>query len=114
MNDRADMEITPAEAGRLLDERPDDVLLIDCRRDDEWAFARIDGAVHIPLDSIRLAAEDLAEDVGDREVIVYCHHGVRSLTAAAQLRAAGLDNARSMSGGIDQWSKDIDPSVPTY
>ncbi len=56
-----------------------------------------------------LAALESAEDV-----ILFCHHGVRSLDAAAWLRSQGVEGARSMTGGIDRWSTEIDPLVPRY
>jgi adenylyltransferase/sulfurtransferase len=48
------------------------------------------------------------------EIVFFCHHGMRSLDAAAWLRSQGVDGARSMSGGIDRWSAEIDPNVPRY
>jgi rhodanese-related sulfurtransferase len=50
----------------------------------------------------------------DAEIVCYCHHGVRSLTAASILRQAGFGRAVSLAGGIDLWSRRIDPSVPRY
>ncbi len=50
----------------------------------------------------------------DEPLILFCHHGVRSLHVAAWLRERGVENAQSMAGGIDQWSREIDPSVPRY
>ena len=108
------MEMSVEEVKRLLDESPDALLLVDCRTDAEVAIARIEGAVHVPMDRIATSAEDLADDAAGRSVVVYCHHGVRSLAAAAQLRALGVGGASSMRGGIDLWSARIDASVPTY
>lgn len=51
---------------------------------------------------------------GEGLCVVYCHHGVRSLNVAAWLRQQGLDNVRSLAGGIDGWSLLIDPSLPRY
>jgi rhodanese-related sulfurtransferase len=56
-----------------------------------------------------LAALESAEDV-----ILFCHHGMRSLDAAAWLRSQGVEGARSMTGGIDRWSTEIDSLVPRY
>jgi rhodanese-related sulfurtransferase len=95
---------------------PKGFVLVDCRRTDEWAIARIEGAVHVPLDQIALRADELEDDEGGREgpIVVYCHHGMRSLRGAAILRQAGFVNAKSMAGGIDAWSVGIDPSVTRY
>lgn len=55
--------------------------------------------------------EALAEE---REIVVYCHHGVRSLNTAAWLRRQGVERVRSLRGGIERWSVEIDPQVPRY
>ncbi|BCX50148.1 hypothetical protein HAHE_40560 [Haloferula helveola] len=86
--------------------------LIDCREADEWAINRLPNARHIALSDFRPGAEAAAAD--GIPCIVYCHHGMRSLRAAAFLRSLGLDQAWSMSGGIDLWSDRIDPQVPKY
>lgn len=113
---RPDLEVTPRDTVAALAQpeatRP---LLLDCRRDDEVAFARLPNSLHIPMDQIERRADELDELRGrEHPVIVYCHHGVRSLRVALTLRALGFPHARSMAGGIDVWSADIDPSVPRY
>lgn len=87
-------------------------LLVDCREDDEWRFNRLPHARLVPLSRFAELAAPLA--AAGTPVIVYCHHGMRSLRAASWLRARGLDRAWSMSGGIDAWSDHIDPAVPKY
>ncbi len=57
---------------------------------------------------------DLQSRSQDAPLIVFCHHGVRSLNVVSWLRQQGLENCQSMSGGIDEWSAEIDPSVPRY
>jgi rhodanese-related sulfurtransferase len=108
------LEISPravAEWYRLpADQRP---RLIDCREADELIICRIAGHEWFPLGSFPTSLEKLTAD-SDRGVVVYCHHGMRSQRAAAFLRAHGVENAFSMSGGIDMWSDIIDPSVPRY
>ncbi len=96
--------------GLPADQRP---RLIDCREQDELAICRIEGHEWFPLGSFPATLEKLTADTG-RGVVVYCHHGMRSQRAAAFLRAHGVENAFSMSGGIDAWSVDIDPAVPRY
>ncbi len=85
--------------------------LIDVRWPQEHQICRIEGARLIPLD--RLPAS-LGELDPEAELVVYCHHGMRSLNAVQFLRAQGFANARSLSGGIDLWSQRIDPAVPRY
>ena len=116
---RADVEVAPREAKAALALSPHDAarpLLLDCRRDDEVAFCRIAGSVHIPMDRIPERADELECDSRGkhRPIIVYCHRGVRSLRVAHTLRAMGYPNVRSMIGGIDLWAADIDPGVRRY
>lgn len=86
--------------------------LVDCREQDEWTFNHLPGARWIPLSSFETKAPGLIED--GRPVVVYCHHGMRSLRATSWLRARGLERAWSMAGGIHAWSTRVDPGVPTY
>lgn len=88
-------------------------LLLDVRRQHEWETARIDGAKLIPLDQLGGHLEELSQ-FRKAPVVVYCHHGRRSLQAAEWLRQAGFKDVHSMAGGIDAWSMLIDPAVPRY
>ncbi|QOJ01960.1 MAG: hypothetical protein HRU70_15325 [Phycisphaeraceae bacterium] len=91
---------------------PGRVLLIDVRTEEEWRVSRVPGSVHIPLDELGMRAPGL--DVGGAErVAVICHHGRRSLHGAVVLREAGIE-AVSVAGGIEAWSREVDPSVPRY
>jgi rhodanese-related sulfurtransferase len=110
----ATWEVTPSEVARWVglpsDHRP---RLIDCREQDELALCEIPGNDWIPLGTFPEVLAKLTADT-ERGVVVYCHHGMRSLRATAFLRAHGVTHAFSMSGGIDEWSQTIDPSVPRY
>lgn len=86
-------------------------LLLDVREREELALARIPGALHIPMGDI---AVRLSEIPDDREVVVFCHHGKRSYSVAAWLKRAGFTRVRSLRGGIDAWSCEVDPSIPRY
>ncbi len=108
-----ELETTPREVKRALDARDRAFVLIDCRTQDEWQTARIDGAVLIPLDEFPARLNEIEAMADDRAVAIHCHRGVRSLRAALWLRQQGVE-AKSMAGGIDLWSTDIDPSVPRY
>ena len=68
------------------------------------------------MDQTTARADEIEEAAGgrDKEVIVYCHTGRRSLNVAATLRGLGFTNVKSMAGGIELWSVDIDPKVPRY
>ncbi|MBC8125608.1 MAG: rhodanese [Gloeobacteraceae cyanobacterium ES-bin-144] len=87
--------------------------LIDCREQDEVTLCRIEGYEWFPLGLFSEVLSQLTADSG-RGIVVYCHHGMRSQRAVAFLRAHGVENAFSMSGGIDMWSEIIDPTVPRY
>lgn len=112
---KPDWEITPRDTKGALAAAAAPILL-DCRKLVEWQAARIAGAVLIPMSEIEKRADELETDDGtrDRPIIVHCHHGVRSLRVTAALRAMGFSNVRSMAGGIDLWSIDVDPGVPRY
>ena len=87
--------------------------LIDCREDDEWHICRITGARLVPLSCFAEKALLQLPDKGEH-IIVYCHHGVRSMRATLWLRQQGYENAQSMRGGIDLWSELMDADVPRY
>jgi rhodanese-related sulfurtransferase len=89
------------------------LLLIDVRTPDEWEAARVPGAALIPLHELESRADEIDAEK-DAPIGVMCHHGARSLKGALILRAMGFTNARSVVGGIDLWSLDIDPAVPRY
>jgi adenylyltransferase/sulfurtransferase len=91
--------------------RGDRLLLVDVREQWEYDLCRIPGAKLIPLGTI---PANLNAFLDAEEVICYCHHGMRSLDAAAWLRQQGVESAKSMAGGIERWSVEIDPSVPRY
>ncbi len=110
------LEITPAALKRRLDAREPGLILVDCRRPDEYAICRINGSRLIPLADIVARAEDLETDDGGRSapIVVHCHMGVRSMKATLALRELGFPNVQSLAGGIDAWSIQIDPTVPRY
>ncbi|MEM6457866.1 MAG: rhodanese-like domain-containing protein [Planctomycetota bacterium] len=109
---RADWEVTPREV-RAMRKAGEDFLLLDVREPGEVAAAAVEGAEVLPMGQVPSRVEDLRGDA-DRPVVVMCHHGVRSLRVAAFLRQMGFADVRSMAGGIELWSRDIDASVPRY
>ncbi|MGE0482086.1 MAG: rhodanese-like domain-containing protein [Phycisphaerae bacterium] len=105
------LEICARDAhARLLDPSAPPCLL-DCREAHELALARVPGALHIPMAEIPNRLDDLPRD---RDIIVHCHRGSRSLRVAAFLRSRGFERVVSLAGGIDAWSRDVDPGVPRY
>ncbi|MGB2666582.1 MAG: rhodanese-like domain-containing protein [Candidatus Acidiferrum sp.] len=105
-----DLEILPSEVKQRLD-RGEKMMLIDVREPHEYAICHIEGADLIPMGTIPANLQKL--DSGE-DVICFCHHGMRSMDVANWLRAQGVKSARSMAGGIDRWSLEIDPKVPRY
>ncbi len=102
--------ITAAEAAaRLAAEAPP--LLLDVRTPGEWSLARIEGAVHLPMDRLPRALGDLDPE---RPTIVVCHHGVRSMQVALWLSHKGFASVANLGGGIEAWSREVDPEVPRY
>ena len=91
----------------------DELVLLDCREQQEHDLARIEGAVLLPMSCWGEHAEELAKIRGKR-VVVCCHHGSRSLRVTHWLRENGFPDAQNMTGGIDAWSEHVDPSVPRY
>lgn len=105
------IEITPVGVKARLD-AGEALRLVDVREPGEFDLCRIEGARLIPMNSIPLHLHELDND--GPPLIVFCHHGVRSLAVADWLRRQGVENCQSMSGGIDLWSREVDPSVPRY
>jgi adenylyltransferase/sulfurtransferase len=112
MSQTLELEISDEELKALRDNATPH-RLIDCREQDEWHICRIEGAQLIPLSNF---AEDAPKRLGDKaaHLIVYCHHGVRSMRATQWLRQHGYLATQSLRGGIDLWSEEIDSSVPRY
>lgn len=106
------MEITPHEVKARLD-AGEKIGLIDLREPFEFHQARIAGAELIPMGTVPTALQRLEALADDHTLIVYCHHGVRSVQVVNWLREQGVES-QSMSGGIDRWSLEIDPAVARY
>lgn len=87
------------------------LLLLDVREPNEFQYASIENSVLIPLNQI---PERLSELDPQQEMVVICHHGVRSSQACMYLVHSGFTNVSNLTGGIDAWSSDCDSSVPRY
>ena len=107
------MEISPREVKRRLD-AGETLSLIDVREPEEFRITRIAGAELIPMRAIPAALQLLEAKTDAGPLIVFCHHGVRSLQVVNWLREQGVAECQSMSGGIDLWSALVDPSVARY
>jgi rhodanese-related sulfurtransferase len=103
-------KIDPVTLKARLD-RGESVQILDVREPFEIALAPFPGATHIPMGDI---PSRLTELDPDRETVVVCHHGVRSAQVAMYLAQNGFEHVLNLSGGIDAWSEDADPSTPRY
>lgn len=108
---KPEYERTPRDAHAALVTNA--AMIVDVRTNEEWNFAHIPGSIHIPLDQIEKRADEIELAPG-QELLLLCHHGVRSMRAALALRQLGYPNALSIAGGIELWSLAADPSVNRY
>jgi adenylyltransferase/sulfurtransferase len=102
--------ITPTELSELLNSG-EPIAVIDVREPYEWNVGRIPTARLMPLATLHDTAAQIDPSA---DVVVYCHHGVRSDLAARELVNAGFRRVRNLVGGIDRWSREVDPGVPRY
>jgi rhodanese-related sulfurtransferase len=85
--------------------------LLDVREPQEFAYCRIEGAVSIPLGELHRRVHELP---AGREIVAICHHGIRSLQAAAYLMQARALEVMNLQGGVAAWAREIDPSMKQY
>jgi rhodanese-related sulfurtransferase len=104
------MEISPVEVAERL-KSGNQVQVIDVRTREEWDTVHIAGSTFFTQDLMNAM---MSEWPKEREVIFVCHHGHRSVDAAAFFAGHGFQNVRSMTGGIDAWSLEVDPDLPRY
>ena len=103
-------EISPQELKQKLDKQ-ESVLLLDVREQSEYNIVHLENARLIPINTLPHHVDSL---LSDQEIVVYCHHGTRSLYAVAYLQQNGFTDAKNLTGGIDQWAAEIDPNLPRY
>ena len=106
------LEIDVQGVKGMLDQGQD-FLLLDCREQDEFDLVRIAGSTLLPMSEIQARADEL-EPHRDAHIVVHCHHGGRSMQVTQWLRNQGFARVQNMAGGIDQWSVEVDPSLPRY
>ena len=111
-NNELPIELDVSEVKSLTDQGESFVLL-DVRERDEYDVAKIDGSVLIPMSELRDRLDEL-EPHREERIVVHCHHGGRSMQVTNALRARDYAKCQNMAGGIDQWSLQIDSSVPRY
>lgn len=109
MTKNFDYEVQPEDVKTL--QSTSEIVLLDVREPWERDTARIEPSLHIPMGDIPARVQEIDPD---DHIVVYCHHGVRSLNVTAWLRQQGFEKAQSMAGGIDRWSRFVDSTVPLY
>ena len=113
MPEQLPLEITPQDVKLQLD-AAENIRLIDVRETTEHNICRIEGAELIPMNTIPQRLAELSAQSEKATLIVFCHHGGRSLNVVNWLRRQGVAACRNLTGGIDRWSLEIDPNVPRY
>jgi rhodanese-related sulfurtransferase len=105
------MNITPIELKARLDKK-EHFRLIDVREPDEWTIAKLPTAELMPLGQF---AQHTADELSAKEdIVLYCHHGMRSSRAQAYLKAQGFMTVANLTGGIDAWATQVDPVMKRY
>lgn len=101
-----------AEWLRSSEVQPAGPLVLDVREDWETAICSVPGSVHIPMHEIPARLREV--DDPRRPVVCVCHHGMRSMQVASFLIRSGIREVYNLSGGIDAWAREVDPSCVTY
>ena len=92
-------------------DRGETLTLLDVREPHEWAISDLPGSMKIPLGTLPNRFAELPQDA---EIVVYCRTGGRSANAVQFLRQRGYDRAFNLSGGINHWAEQIDPTMARY
>ncbi len=114
---RGDVRLSCREMKEILSGRSgkggeiDLPVLLDVREEWEYRYVRFPGAIHIPLSRL---PENLEKIPSDRDIIVYCHTGIRSLLACYMLLQNGFVKVRNLDGGIDDYARRVEPDLPRY
>jgi len=104
-------DLSPAVVAEQLKTHPEAVVLLDVREPYERDLAVIEPSVHIPMQELPDRVQEIPKD---KQVIIYCHTGTRSMLVAGFLASRGWESVANLSGGIDAWSLVVDPRVPRY
>jgi rhodanese-related sulfurtransferase len=95
-------------AAQLEQETP---MLLDVREPWEFETCHIDGSVNVPMGQIPQQLEQLQTA---NEIVVICHHGIRSQQVISFLRQHSVASLINLEGGVDAWAREIDPDMPVY
>ena len=101
----------PELAAWLSDAAREKPVLLDVREPWEFERARIEGAQLVPMREVPARLDEIDQS---KPVVAICHHGGRSMQIALYLEKAGYNNVHNLAGGVDAWSRTVDPAVPLY
>lgn len=104
-------QLTVNELKERLDKEPDKLILLDVREPWERNICELPGTTAIPMREVPARAGELPKDA---EIVVVCHHGIRSQQVALYLDRVGFDKLNNLVGGINAWAREIDPKMSTY
>ncbi len=104
-------QLTVRELKEQLDKGTPNLVVIDVREPWELNVCSLPGAVSIPMRAIPARYPELPKDA---EIVVVCHHGIRSQQVANYLERMGFDKLNNLVGGVAAWAREIDPNMPTY
>ncbi|MEA3412052.1 MAG: rhodanese-like domain-containing protein [Pseudomonadota bacterium] len=103
--------LTPSALQEYLETADPAPLLLDVREPWEYQRVHLSDSQLVPMRQIPAASQSMESD---EEIVVICHHGVRSRQVAMFLESRGFRRVINLQGGIDAWARDLDPSMPTY
>lgn len=104
-------QMTPKQLKEHLETTPELPVLLDVREPWEFQTCHIEGSLHIPMGQI---PQNFRQLDPTRETVVICHHGMRSLQVSQFLEKAGFSKVINLTGGVDAWSREVDPNMPVY
>ena len=104
-------DLAPSALKEYLDTINTSPVMLDVREAWEFELVHLPGSVLLPLGNLTAALTDLDPQ---EEIVVICHHGVRSMHAALFLERAGFERVINLKGGIDAWARDLDPHMTVY
>lgn len=101
--------VRPAELRVLL--AAQQAVVLDVRQDEEWAICHLPGAVHVPMAEVPQRLDEIKHH---KNLVVVCHHGIRSERVARFLEQNGFEGVSHLAGGLAAWAQEVDPSMPQY
>lgn len=105
--------LSSRQLDEILTNQPDDIFLLDVREVSEVSICHLPQSIHIPMNLIPLYLDKIPDD---KMIIIYCHHGIRSLNVALYLIDNGFDESQiyNLKNGIDDWAQNIDKTMIRY